>query len=133
MLNAGSGWSTARARCGTASCSSPCSWACSFTYAEATAAQRFPNWAGAHNLVVEYLGGATALWVPPTGAYRTALSAVKASVKKSRYDAVKDPPRRRSSPIWQTHTYSSCHAFGRSFQSDGQGSLQDSSVCQTPT
>ena len=35
-----------------------------FTYAEATATQRLPDWVGAHSRMVEYFGGSTALWVP---------------------------------------------------------------------
>ena len=38
--------------------------ASSFTYAEATATQQLADWVGAHNRMVEYFGGATALWVP---------------------------------------------------------------------
>ena len=35
-----------------------------FTYAEATATQQLPDWVDAHVHMVEYFGGATALWVP---------------------------------------------------------------------
>ena len=35
-----------------------------YTYAEATATQRLPDWVAAHTRMVEYFGGATALWVP---------------------------------------------------------------------
>ena len=35
-----------------------------FTYAEATATQQLPDWVDAHVRMVEYFGGATALWVP---------------------------------------------------------------------
>ena len=35
-----------------------------FTYAEATATQRLPDWVGAHSRMVEYFGGSTALWIP---------------------------------------------------------------------
>ena len=38
--------------------------ASSFTYAEATATQQLADWVGAHTRMVEYFGGATALWVP---------------------------------------------------------------------
>ena len=38
--------------------------ASSYTYAEATATQQVPDWVGAHTRMVEYFGGATALWVP---------------------------------------------------------------------
>ncbi|MCE2514316.1 MAG: transposase, partial [Acidobacteria bacterium] len=38
--------------------------ASSFTYAEATATQQLADWVGAHTWMVEYFGGATALWVP---------------------------------------------------------------------
>jgi transposase len=38
--------------------------ASSFTYAEATRSQQLPDWIGAHTRMVEYFGGATALWVP---------------------------------------------------------------------
>ena len=34
------------------------------TYAEATATQQLPDWVDAHVRMVEYFGGATALWVP---------------------------------------------------------------------
>ena len=35
-----------------------------FTYAEATATQQLPDWVDANIRMVEYFGGATALWVP---------------------------------------------------------------------
>ena len=35
-----------------------------FTYAEATATQQLSDWVDAHVRMVEYFGGATALWVP---------------------------------------------------------------------
>ena len=38
--------------------------ASSYTYAEATATQQLPDWVGAHTRMVEFFGGATALWVP---------------------------------------------------------------------
>ena len=38
--------------------------ASSYTYAEATASQQLPDWVGAHTRMVEFFGGATALWVP---------------------------------------------------------------------
>ena len=38
--------------------------ASSLTYAEATESQQLPDWVGAHTRMVEYFGGATALWVP---------------------------------------------------------------------
>ena len=38
--------------------------ASSFTYAEATTTQQLTDWVGAHTRMVEYFGGATALWVP---------------------------------------------------------------------
>ena len=38
--------------------------ASSYTYAEATASQQLPDWVDAHTRMVEYFGGATALWVP---------------------------------------------------------------------
>jgi transposase len=38
--------------------------ASSYTYAEATATQQVPDWVGAHTRMVEYFGGATALWSP---------------------------------------------------------------------
>ena len=38
--------------------------ASSFTYAEAVATQQLADWVGAHTRMVEYFGGATALWVP---------------------------------------------------------------------
>ncbi len=41
--------------------------ASSFTYAEATATQQLADWVGAHTRMVEYFGGATALWVPDHG------------------------------------------------------------------
>ena len=36
----------------------------SFTYAEAVTTQQLGDWIGAHTRMVEYFGGATALWVP---------------------------------------------------------------------
>ncbi len=50
--------------CGAWSCSSRFLGASSFTYAEATATQQLADWVGAHTRMVEYFGGATALWVP---------------------------------------------------------------------
>ena len=38
--------------------------ASTYTYAEATASQQLPDWVGAHTRMVEFFGGATALWVP---------------------------------------------------------------------
>ncbi|MCY4373269.1 MAG: DDE-type integrase/transposase/recombinase [Spirochaetaceae bacterium] len=38
--------------------------ASSFTYAEAVATQQLADWVGVHTRMVEYFGGATALWVP---------------------------------------------------------------------
>lgn len=35
-----------------------------YTYAEATATQRLPDWAAAHQRMAEYFGGTTELWVP---------------------------------------------------------------------
>ena len=35
-----------------------------YTYAEATASQRLPDWVAAHTRMVEYFRGVTALWVP---------------------------------------------------------------------
>ena len=38
--------------------------ASSFTYVEATETQQLPDWVNVHIRMVEYFGGATALWVP---------------------------------------------------------------------
>lgn len=38
--------------------------ASSYTYAEATPSQKLACWVGAHTRMVEYFGGATAIWVP---------------------------------------------------------------------
>ena len=38
--------------------------ASTYTYAEATATQQLPDWVAAHTRMVEFFGGATALWVP---------------------------------------------------------------------
>ena len=36
----------------------------SFTYVEATETQQLPDWVNVHIRMVEYFGGATALWAP---------------------------------------------------------------------
>ena len=38
--------------------------ASSFTYVEATETQQLPDWVNVHTRMVEYFGGATALWIP---------------------------------------------------------------------
>jgi transposase len=35
-----------------------------YTYAEATASQKLPDWIGAHERMLEYFGGSPAIWVP---------------------------------------------------------------------
>ena len=67
-----------------------------YTYAEATASQRLPDWVGAHTRVVEYLGGVTALWSPTSS---RALSRVPAGMSPASIAPTRIS-RRTTAPSW---------------------------------